>query len=261
MLTYFVATSCNNKPLHPKAKGDGMSSQLALLGTAAFIGFTHTVLGPDHYLPFIVLAKARQWSGVKTALITFLCGIGHILGSIVLGFIGIALGIAVFNLEAIESFRGEIAAWVLLIFGFTYTVWGIHRALRSRPHVHLHTHAQEAHSHSHTHLADHTHVHAGAAPAGWASLTPWVLFTIFVFGPCEPLIPILMYPAANHDTGSVALVAAVFGAITIATMMTIVLSSSFGLSRLPVLKLEKYSHALAGFAILLCGVSIKFLGL
>jgi nickel/cobalt transporter (NicO) family protein len=239
-----------------------MSSELALLGTAAFLGFTHTVFGPDHYLPFIVLAKARRWSGAKTALITFLCGIGHILGSVVLGLLGIALGMAVFKLEAIEAFRGDIAAWLLLIFGFTYTVWGVHRALRSRPHAHLHTHAQETHSHSHSHLAEHTHVHAAAAPvASWASLTPWVLFTIFVFGPCEPLIPILMYPAANNDIGSVALVAAVFGAITIGTMMAIVLASFFGLARIPVLKLEKYSHALAGFAILLCGASIKFLGL
>jgi sulfite exporter TauE/SafE len=239
-----------------------MSSELALLGTAAFLGFTHTVLGPDHYLPFIVLAKARQWNGAKTAFITFLCGIGHILGSIVLGLAGIALGVAVFKLEAIESFRGDFAGWLLLIFGFTYTVWGIHRALRNRPHTHLHDHAQEAHSHAHAHLAEHTHLHAGATPArSWASLTPWVLFTIFVFGPCEPLIPILMYPAANNDTGSVVLVAAVFGAITIATMMTIVLVSYSGLARLPVLKLEKYSHALAGLAILLCGVSIQFLGL
>lgn len=241
-----------------------MSSETALLlGTAAFLGFTHTIFGPDHYLPFIVLAKARQWSGMKTAIITFLCGIGHILSSIVLGFIGIALGIAVFKLEAIESFRGEIAAWLLLAFGFTYFIWGVHRALRSRPHEHLHLHnGQETHSHPHTHLAEHTHVHTQAGNVkSWASLTPWVLFTIFVFGPCEPLVPILMYPAANHDISSVALVAGVFGIITIGTMLTIVLASFYGLSRLPVPKLERYSHALAGFAILLCGVAIKFLGL
>ena len=238
------------------------SAALLLAGTAAAIGLGHTVLGPDHYVPFIALSKARGWRASRTALITLLCGLGHILSSVVLGLAGIALGAAVFSLEAIESFRGSVAAWFLIIFGFTYFVWGIHRALRSRPHTHLHTHALEAHSHSHSHLADHTHVHAAAAPvASWASLTPWVLFTVFVFGPCEPLIPILMYPAANNDIGNVALVAGVFGAITIGTMMTIVLVSYSGLAKLPVLKMEKYSHALAGFAILLCGVSIKFLGL
>jgi sulfite exporter TauE/SafE len=98
-----------------------MTSEIAILaGTAASIGLIHTILGPDHYLPFIVLAKARQWSSAKTAVITLLCGIGHVLSSVVLGFIGIALGMAVFKLEAIETFRGDIAAWMLIAFGFAY---------------------------------------------------------------------------------------------------------------------------------------------
>jgi len=32
-----------------------------LLGAAATLGFFHTVFGPDHYVPFIVMARARQW--------------------------------------------------------------------------------------------------------------------------------------------------------------------------------------------------------
>lgn len=32
-----------------------LSREMIILpGTAAFIGFFHTLLGPDHYLPFIV---------------------------------------------------------------------------------------------------------------------------------------------------------------------------------------------------------------
>lgn len=85
-----------------------------------------------------------------------------------------------------------------------------------------------------------------------------MLFTIFVFGPCEPLIPILMYPAAAQSTLGVVLVASVFGVVTIATMVTVVLLLSFGLESLPTRRLERYSHALAGFAILLCGVAIHF---
>jgi len=82
-----------------------MLSEIAILaGTAATIGFVHTILGPDHYLPFIVLSKARQWSSVQTVMITFLCGVGHVLSSVVLGFIGIALGIAVFKLECSSRF-------------------------------------------------------------------------------------------------------------------------------------------------------------
>ena len=236
-----------------------MSNEVIILaGTAATIGFIHTVLGPDHYLPFIVLSKARQWSTLKTFIITFICGLGHVLSSIILGFIGIALGIALFKLEVIESFRGGIAAWLLLAFGFTYFIWGIHRAIRQRRHEHLHVHeGSEPHIHTHNHLSDHSHPHDMKV----TSLTPWVLFTIFVFGPCEPLIPLIMYPAAKNNMFSVAIVASVFGLTTIITMLSIVLVSSYGLSKLPLRQLERYSHALAGLAILLSGGAIKFLGL
>jgi len=235
-----------------------MSNEVIILvGTAASIGLIHTILGPDHYLPFIVLSKARQWSITKTLVITFLCGLGHVLSSIALGFIGIALGTAIFKLEAIESFRGDIAAWFLIAFGFTYSVWGLHRAIRKRSHGHSHVHESgQSHVHSHNHLGDHSHPHGLRS-----GLTPWVLFTIFVFGPCEPLIPLIMYPAAKNNMLSVAIVASVFGLITISTMLTIVLASSYGLARLPLRRLEKYSHALAGLAILLSGGAIKLLGL
>lgn len=237
-----------------------MSNQtLILMGTAASIGFLHTIFGPDHYLPFIVMSKARKWSVLKTSVITFLCGIGHILSSVVLGFIGIAFGIAVSKLEFIEATRGEIAAWLLIIFGFTYFVWGVRRAIRNRPHQHIHFHDDgQSHSHSHSHIDEHTHLHHVQS---YKSLTPWILFTIFIFGPCEPLIPILMYPAAKGSIAATAMVAGVFGIVTISTMMTVVIASSYGLARLPMGKLQKYSHALAGLAIFLSGGAIKFLGL
>lgn len=229
------------------------------MGTAASIGFLHTILGPDHYLPFIVMSKARKWSVAKTGIITFLCGIGHILSSVVLGFIGIAFGIAVSKLEFIEATRGEVAAWLMIIFGFTYFVWGLRRAIRNRPHQHAHYHEDgHNHSHTHSHTDEHTHLHPKQS---YKSLTPWILFTIFIFGPCEPLIPILMYPAAKGSLISTVLVAGVFGLVTITTMMTVVIASSYGLAKLPLKGLQKYSHALAGFVIFLSGGAIKFLGL
>ena len=113
-----------------------MSNEVIILvGTAAGIGFIHTLLGPDHYLPFIVLSKARQWSISKTLVITFLCGLGHVLSSVALGFIGIALGTAVFKLEAIESFRGAKAAWVLIAIGLTNYIWGKTRANSKKTHT------------------------------------------------------------------------------------------------------------------------------
>jgi nickel/cobalt exporter len=233
---------------------------LVLAGTAASIGFVHTVLGPDHYLPFIVISRARRWTLPKTLFISFLCGLGHVLSSVVLGFVGIALGIAVFRLEGVESFRGGLAAWLLIGFGLAYAVWGIHRAIRKKPHKHLHPHTDGIdHEHSHTHQrASHAHVHDDKTRA---NITPWILFTIFVFGPCEPLIPLLMYPAAKHDISGVILVTLAFGVITIMTMLVIIAAASWGASFIRLGPLERYAHAIAGAMIFISGLSVQFLGL
>lgn len=237
-----------------------MSKEVVILmGTAATLGFVHTLFGPDHYLPFVAMAKARRWSMLKTFVITSLCGIGHVASSVVLGFLGLALGIVVYKLEAVESFRGNLAAWFLIAFGFTYFVWGLHRAIRRKPHTHTHRHQDgEDHEHRHSHVHQHAHVHE---TKDTKNITPWILFTIFVFGPCEPLIPLLMYPAAEASIASVAAIALVFGITTLATMLTIVMGLSFGISKLPLGKIERFSHALAGLTILLCGSAIQFLGL
>jgi len=232
-----------------------MSHELVILTvTAASVGFIHTLIGPDHYLPFIVLAKARNWSVLRTGVITFFCGIGHVGSSVLLGLVGISLGLTLAHLKLTESCRGQITAWLLVAFGLVYLVWGLRRAFRSKPHTHTHLHVPElAHAHEHGHTNQHVHPHMVSSPK---NLTPWVLFIIFVFGPCEPLIPILMYPAAAESLWAVLMVAAVFALVTIATMMAVVLVSTFVINLLPSHHLARFSHALAGGAIFLCGVAI-----
>ena len=248
-----------------------MTPHIAVLaGTAASLGFLHTVLGPDHYLPFIAMARSGRWSLRKTALVTLMSGFGHVASSVVLGTVGIALGTAVARLEALEARRGTIAAWLLIAFGLTYCAWGLHRARRQGPRGHAHLHlAGIAHRHGREPAHDHDHAAdgraAGPAPAPEASearsMTPWILFAVFVFGPCEPLIPLLMVPAAQSSRAGVMLVAGIFGAVTITTMLAIVLLSSYGLRLVPAARLERYAHAIAGFTIFLCGVGIQALGL
>ncbi len=228
------------------------TTTFALAGTAALLGFTHTILGPDHYIPFVMMSWARKWSSAKTALITFLCGLGHVAGSIVLGMIGVAIGIAVERLEWVESVRGDLAAWLFIGFGLAYLMWAIRRLYRGKPHVH-----EAGHMHPHTHLGEHSHVHDEKP----ASIAPWTLFVIFVFGPCEPLIPLLMYPASKGGYADVTLIATVFGSVTIATMLATVLLARRGVNFLPMAKIQRYAHVLAGSTILLCGLAIVFLGL
>ncbi|GAB4324741.1 MAG: hypothetical protein Kow0074_17980 [Candidatus Zixiibacteriota bacterium] len=230
-----------------------------LIGTAATIGVMHTVLGPDHYLPFVAMAKARGWSRLRAITITVLCGVGHVLGSVAIGLFGVALGWAVGSMEMFEAFRGDIAAWALIGFGLAYGTWGVWRAITRRPHAHRHIHVDgTVHSHPHTHHGQHAHPHE---QPNRANLTPWVLFTIFVLGPCEPLIPILMIPAAEHSWWGLLMVTAVFGVATVLTMTAVAMALIWGLDLIPLRGLERWSHALAGSAIFLSGAAIRWLGL
>ena len=96
-----------------------MTKATTILILSAFtVGIVHTLLGPDHYIPFIALAKARKWSLTKTSLITSLCGAGHVLSAAVIGFIGVSIGLTAARLNFLETYRGEIAAWFLIVFRF-----------------------------------------------------------------------------------------------------------------------------------------------
>jgi nickel/cobalt transporter (NicO) family protein len=237
-----------------------MSTEInALIVTAISIGFFHTLFGPDHYLPFVMISWARKWSAFKTAVITFLCGIGHILSGAILGLIGVAFGIVVGKLQIIESFRGNIAAWFLIAFGLVYFIWGLRQAYKNKPHTHSHLHFDEnIHTHEHSHHDQHSHIHLDKTKI---NITPWVLFAIFVFGPCEPLIPIVMYPAAKHNLTGIWIVTTCFGLTCISTMLVLVLAARSGISFVKLNPLQRFSHSIAGASILLCGLAIVFLGL
>jgi nickel/cobalt transporter (NicO) family protein len=214
------------------------TSLIILLYSALAIGVVHTLMGPDHYLPFIVMSKARNWSILKTTIITIICGIGHVLSAVVLGLIAVSIGITLTKLNFIESWRGEIAAWLLIGFGLIYFIWGVKNAIKNKHHHHF--------PHEMKSLKE---------------LTPWILFTIFILGPCEPLIPLIMYPAIKGWMLGVWLVTLVFGLATLVIMLFMVLISVFGINYLKGHFFVRYGNAMAGAVICCSGLAIKFLGL
>ncbi|MBN1144971.1 MAG: hypothetical protein JXA72_11145 [Bacteroidales bacterium] len=215
-----------------------METNLSVLAlTALTIGSLHTLAGPDHYLPFVAMSRSRNWSMVKTINIVALCGLAHVLSSVVIGFIGIGAGIAISGIEKVEGTRGNIAAWLLLAFGIAYMAWGLYRLWKHKHHTHEHVMSDKK------------------------KMTFWILFTIFIFGPCEPLIPILMYPAAQHNYGAVAYISSIFAVTTITTMIVMVWLMLKGISFVRLHTLEKYQHVIAGATIALCGAGIIFLDL
>ena len=234
-----------------------------ILATAG-VAITHTLFGPDHYLPFIMLARARHWPCSSTVLITTLCGLGHILSSL---FLELSDSPRVVLLRTLRSWR-ECAAigrpGGLFGFGMAYLVWGVRKAIRTHSGIAAHAHGIGVHIHTH---GDHVHAHPASSPAGSSDassrsvVTFWSLFIVFVLGPCEPLIPLFVLPASRGRWDLALLTGVLFGLLTIVLMVAVTLFALAGLTHLNFGRLERWSHAMAGAVIALSGAAILFLGL
>ncbi len=234
-----------------------MNASLMLISTAVFIGVSHTLIGIDHYVPFVVLSKVNAWTMKKTMIIVVVCGIGHVFSSVILGLVGIGLSQSLASLVNIESVRGTMATWFMIGFGLVYTIWALTQVYRNRPHTHWVNGEKVTHDH---HAVENGSAHVQANPNAKSNAI-WGLFILFVLGPCEPLIPLLMFPAATENTMAFIGVTMAFSVCTILTMTLATWIGVKGIKRINIAGLEKYSHALAGLAITVCGVMILTLGI
>ena len=220
------------------------SSWLVLAASAVSVGFLHTVVGPDHYLPFVALAAARNWSRRKLLAVTLVCGSAHVLSSLVIALVvGGLMGLGVTRVEQTFGWQGSAVAWSLVVLGLAYAAWGVFRP------------------HRHKHLPDGSHLPADlsdARPSAKSNkdVTVWALFLLFVFGPCEAMIPLVMLPSAQGSIPGIILVLGLFGVVTVTTMSVLVLALHAGVGLFPKGRLTRAAHPLAGVVIALCGVGI-----
>jgi len=205
-----------------------MDSLFALLLTAASLAFVHTIVCADHYIPFIALGKSNGWTVKKTLTITALCGMGRVISSALLGLAGIALSLGASNLMGIADIRGEFTVWLMIAFGLVYMVYGIRKAIKDTP-----------------------------CSCGHSKKTVCGLLVIYALIPCEPMIPVMMFPAfAQSGVLGLAAVTLTYATVTIAAMMSMTFIGIKGLQMVKLKKLERYAHALAGFAVFACGVAV-----
>lgn len=231
-----------------------MNSNLLLLAISAVsISFFHTASGPDHYLPFIVLSRARGWTMARTILLTVVCGLGHVLSSVVLGLIGVFLGWQLNRFSFFQDMRGNVSGWALLLLGLAYTAYGFRQAYLNRPHKHFDVLQDEVYVFEHRHGEM-------VMPDKRVKVTPLVLFAIFVMGPSEPLIPLLFFSGTHRSATEVVVLIVTFTLSTVLTMTAIVMLGYFGYSFIRTDTLERYVHAVGGSVVTLCAVGMLFFG-
>ena len=206
---------------------------IALITAAILDGLIHTIAGPDHYLPFVALSKSRNYGWFKTFLWTTLCGLGHVGSALLLaaGFLFISDLLSETQFEWLETWRGDLAAYALIGMGAAVILHALHRRWKHR--------AETEHAHNHNN----------------GKLSYWVVFIIFVLGPCEALLPLLT-ASAVLGPASVILVTLVFTVTTLLTMLAAVFICRYGLNQFRLPWMEKYAAELAGATVMLCGFAI-----
>jgi hypothetical protein len=222
-----------------------MTLTFALIVAAVSVGSLHT-LAPDHWVPFAAIARAERWSAGRTAIVTILCGLGHVTVSVALGLIS-----AVFGLELLRTVgQGleSLAGFALIAFGVAYGLWGIHRCFWERWHAH------DGHVHWHRHDRPHDHQSTDDR-----RVTAWTLFLLFSADPCVAVIP-LMFAAAPLGRASTLAVVCAYELATIGTMVGLVLPARAAASSVRGKWVDRYGDALAGGVIAAIGLIVARLG-
>lgn len=208
---------------------------LPLVAAAVSVAFFHS-LAPDHWLPFVALAKSGRWPMRKLGWVTLLAGAGHVTSSLLLGSLGLWAGLALHRLEGVEAWRGSVGIWLLIGFGVAYLLWGLKHAQHHHPHISIEE-----------------------AVRVYAVRRMWMLMAIMVFGPCEPLIP-LMFVAVQHGLTTVWTMSLVFSIVTIGMVVGQSCLSYAGVRLVSAPWMERYAHALAGLVIVLTALFVMLAG-
>lgn len=93
-----------------------------IMASAITVGFVHS-LAPGHWLPVVLLAKSRRWNPRTAAMAALVTASGHILLSLVISVVALALGARMLEAHehTIESYAGlGLAVFGLLFGGYSY---------------------------------------------------------------------------------------------------------------------------------------------
>jgi hypothetical protein len=202
---------------------------------AVTVGSLHS-LAPDHWVPIAAVARARDWSRGRASRVAFLCGLGHVTVSMLLGLLALMFGARLF--QSLGERMVSVAGLLLIGFGVAYAVWGLRGAFAHRLHGHHHHHYDHVHDPS--------------------RVSTWSLFLIYCADPCVALIPILFTAAPLSSTETIAIIVA-YEVAAVGAMVVLVSLAHSGAQLLKSKWIERYGDSVAGALIVTTGVMVAFL--
>ena len=225
----------------------------ALFAAAAGVGFGHAVL-PDHWVPLAVLGRARRYPLAKIARLSGLAGVAHVLLSIVLGAVIIAVGLQFRH--AVASAQDTIIGCLLIATGLGFAV------LQTSGHGHHHDHDHPHHDHDHHGHHDHEHEHdedGHRRDLGERRGVSGLAAVMVPFGaaasPDLTILPVFLAATAAGVATAIGSVL-IFGAVTIGTIVGLTLGAAAGGYQIKGDWLDRWGNAVTAGVLVIIGVLV-----
>jgi hypothetical protein len=231
-----------------------------LIATALLTSVVHTLI-PDHWLPFVLIGRARHWSLATVAGVSGVAATLHTLLSVGIG-LG-ALWIGTTTAEMIGESLERAVPLLLIAFGLVYAGW----AWRKGGHFHpggalFHRHESDATcdgSEGPEH-PEHLHYHADdKLIRDQGRLGALALALIVGLNPCVLLLPILL-ATAPFGAGSVTVVALAYAVPTVALMVGLSVAGVAGARKIRLPAAARHMESLSGLLIAIAGGAFLLMG-
>jgi nickel/cobalt transporter (NicO) family protein len=216
----------------------------ALFAAAAGVGFGHAVL-PDHWVPLAVLGRARRYPLSKIARLSSLAGVAHVLLSIVLGAVIIAVGLQFRS--SVSSAQDAIIGSLLIVTGLGFGV------LQATGHGHRHDHD---HPHDHDHGDGHDHRHEDPdTRRGIGRLAGIMVPFGAAASPDLTILPVFLAATTVGVATAVGSVV-IFGAVTIGTIVGLTLGAARGGYQVRGEWLDRWGNAVTAVVLVVIGALV-----
>lgn len=219
-----------------------------LLAAAAGVGLGHAIL-PDHWVPLALVGRTRRYPLTRVAKLSGMAGVAHVLVSIVLGAVIIAIGLQFRS--TVQNAQDAIVGGLLIATGVLFAVF----ELTGRGHHHGDHDHHDHHHHDDGH-GDHEHDDSHPAPG---SGTRGLAAVMVPFGaaasPDLTILPVFLAAATVGVATAVASVA-IFAAVTIGTIVGLTVAAARGGYQIRGEWLDRWGNALTAVVLLVIGTLV-----
>jgi hypothetical protein len=226
-----------------------MSATVAILAASAGVGLGHAIL-PDHWVPLAVLGRTRRYPLAKIARLSGLAGVAHVLFSVVLGAVIVAVGLQLRS--SVQSAENTIVGCLLLATGLGFVAL----ELAGRGHRHGpdgRTHGPGEH-HDHHDRHDHHHAVAGET-RGVRGLAAVMVPFGAAASPDLTILPVFLAAAATGVATAIGSLV-LFAAATIGTIVTLTLLATASGYQLKGDWLERWGNAITAGVLIAIGALV-----